>query len=73
MRMDRFLPSFADEMQKIAVTAALSKFTQKRKGRRPVRVQTVLDKERQEPDRHTVDNEPIEYEAGLGMADGPTG
>ena len=43
--MDRWLPSFMDELEKIAVSKDLSAFRQSRKGRRPLRVSTLMKKE----------------------------
>lgn len=45
MGMDRLLPAFMDELEKIAVSLRLSSFRQARKGRRPIRVSTLLKKE----------------------------
>lgn len=45
MDMDRIFTAFFDEMEKIAVSAHLSSFKQSRKGRRPIRVHTLLKKE----------------------------
>jgi len=41
------LPSFTEELEKIAVTTALSPFPQFRKGRRPIRVHNLLNNENQ--------------------------
>lgn len=45
MGMDRLLPGFFDEIEKIAVSQGLSSFKQSRKGRRPIRVHNMLKKE----------------------------
>lgn len=45
MGMDHLLPSFADEMIKIAVSVKGSPFRQTRIGRRPIRAETLLKKE----------------------------
>ena len=45
MGMDRLVPGFMDELEKIAVSMRLSSFRQARKGRRPIRVATMLKKE----------------------------
>jgi|WetSurSiteA1Bulk_404760.scaffolds.fasta_scaffold37384_2 hypothetical protein len=43
--MDRLLPGFMDEMEKIAISLRLSSFKQTRKGRRPIRVHNLMKKE----------------------------
>lgn len=75
--LEVFLPSFTDELEKIAVTTALSSFPQFRKGRRPIRVHNLLKNEDQRsrmdskveelekpPDKN------VEYEGGAGLQDG---
>lgn len=75
--LEAFLPSFTDELEKIAVTTALSSFPQFRKGRRPIRVHNLLKNEDQRsrmdskveelekpPDKN------VEYEGGAGLQDG---
>ena len=43
--MDRLLPAFVDELEKIAVSVRLSSFRKTRKGRRPLRISTLMKKE----------------------------
>ena len=43
--MDQWLPSFVDELEKIAVSRRLSHFPQERQGRRPIRVAKMIEKE----------------------------
>jgi len=71
------LVAYFDEMEKIAVTTALSSFPQFRKGRRPIRVHNLLKNEEQrsrmdskveELDKPADKN--IEYEGGAGLQDG---
>lgn len=75
--LEKLLPSFSDELEKIAITTALSSFPQFRKGRRPIRVDKMLKNENQRdrmdakveelerpPDKN------IEYEGGAGLQDG---
>lgn len=45
MGMDQLLPTFYDELAKIAVSVKGSSFRQTRKGRRPIRAATLLKKE----------------------------
>jgi hypothetical protein len=73
--MDRFLPGFFSELEKIAVSKRVSEFTQTRKGRRPIRVSTLLSKECANRDYASdqSDNEPSEYEHGSGMLEGGGG
>lgn len=45
MGMDRLVPAFMDELEKIAVSLRLSSFLQAQKGRRPIWASTLLKKE----------------------------
>jgi hypothetical protein len=74
--LDHYIPSFFDEMQKIAVTTSLSTFPQIRSGRRPIRVHNMLKKDQQvsladRPDdaeeRYKTPDKTVEYEGGSGM------
>ena len=75
--LEHLLPSFTDELEKIAVTTALSTFPQFRKGKRPIRVHNMLKNENQ---RDRMDSQVeelekpadknIEYEGGAGLQDG---
>lgn len=74
--LDRYIPSFFDEMQKIAVTTSLSAFPQMRSGRRPIRVHNMLKREQKvsladRPDeseeRYKTPEKAVEYEGGSGM------
>ena len=70
--MDHRIAAFSDELCKIAVTSGYSHFRQSRRGRRPVRVQTVLDRERRERDKTTeegVSEEARETESGSGFSE----
>lgn len=75
--LENLLPSFTDELEKIAVTTALSSFPQFRKGRRPIRVHNMLKNEnqrdRQDAKVEELERPPdknIEYEGGAGLQDG---
>ena len=75
--LENLLPSFTDELEKIAVTTALSSFPQFRKGRRPIRVHNMLKNEnqrdRQDAKEEELERPPdknIEYEGGAGLQDG---
>ena len=78
MAMDHLLPAFVDEMEKIAVSVRDSSFRQTRKGRRPIRVDTLLKKETafktetsENPEQTKDDAASYEAEAGSGMQEGP--
>ena len=45
MGMDRLLPGFMDELEKIAISRDLSSFRKGRGGRRPIRVHNMMKKE----------------------------
>lgn len=76
--MDHLLPGFYDEMAKIAVSVKGSPFRQTRKGRRPIRVDTLLKKETafklpdtaavkaNEKDPHATEGDAKDYEAEAG-------
>ena len=75
--LEKLLPSFSDELEKIAVTTALSSFPQFRKGRRPIRVHNLLKNENQRDRQDSKVEElekpsdkNIEYEGGAGLQDG---
>jgi len=80
--MDRRIAAFEDELEKIAVSIRMSHFIQTRKGRRPIRVGTLLKKEstyehpedetRKDDDRQPEPHE-VEVEGGRGLAEGPVG
>ena len=74
MLVDRLLPGFADEMEKIAVSSGLSHFQQQRRGRRPIRASKVLSKESRPNDQRNEDGkselDTSEAEGGQGLADG---
>lgn len=75
MRMESWLVSFADEMDKIAVSTQHSPFLQLRRGRRPLRVSTLLRKDEADPisvDRERRTEPNTEIEAGAGMQDAPS-
>ena len=80
MDMDHLLPAFCDEMAKIAVSVKGSSFRQTRKGRRPIRAETLLKKEtafklpgpaaikaREKDPYEGGDAEECESEAGSGL------
>ena len=76
MSMDRLIPYFFDELEKIAVCVSHSSFTQARKGRRPIRAHNVLTKEtafraaKDTEDSNATDAEDSkthEIEEGMGM------
>lgn len=76
MSMDRLIPYFFDELEKIAVCVSHSSFMQSRKGRRPIRAHNVLTKEtafkaaREAEDENTADaddSKSHEIEYGMGM------
>lgn len=67
MAMDRLLSGFFNELEKIAVSKQVAQFTQARKGRRPLRVSTLLAKESGYQTADQASNEPSEYEHGSGM------
>lgn len=85
MAMDQRLPAFLDEMEKIAVSVRDSSFRQTRRGRRPIRVETLLKKEtafktrsEEPPPDSKSENEQTgdtsasyEAEAGAGLQEGP--
>jgi hypothetical protein len=80
MGMDRRVTAFYDELEKIALSLGLSHFTQQRRGRRPMRVSTMLKKEspyvHPEDERQDQDKpEPrsFEIEGGKGYAEGGFG
>jgi hypothetical protein len=82
MGMDQRLTGLFDELEKLGVNKALSHFTQGRGGRRPIRVNKLLEKEqtfvKKEPDEDETDgaHEDVkdhEVEAGLGMSEGMEG
>ena len=60
------LNAFTDELQKIAVSTGNSDFMQTRKGRRPIRVQTLLARNSQDESSDESASD-IEHEAGPGM------
>lgn len=80
MSMDHLVPSLLDELEKIGVSYGHSPFPQLRKGKRPLRVDTLLSKDAPKPDykdlisedRIKPAEEGIEYEHGIGMEDGPS-
>lgn len=70
--MRQLLPSFTDEMTKIAVNVGLSAFRQNRKGRRPIRVQKMLDNEKAregKDDETSEEAKDMETEGGGGLSD----
>lgn len=78
MGMDHLLPGFYDELTKIAVSVKDSSFRQTRKGRRPIRVETLLKKETafklpntaaikaHEKDPYATEGDAKDYEAEAG-------
>lgn len=75
MGMDHLLPSFCHEMAKIAISVKGSPFRQTRKGRRPIRAETLLKKETSfnpaaikahEKDPHATEGDAKDYEAEPG-------
>ncbi len=81
MSMDRRLPAFYDELEKIAISVRDSSFMQTRTGRRPIRVHNLLKKEtahkvskmpEDRPDVGVSGNNAASYEseAGAGLRDG---
>lgn len=75
MVMDQRWPAFLDELEKIAVSVQQSPFPQTRRGRRPMRVTTMLgrtstlDDGPMEKKVGPSEPEPPEYEGGMGMQD----
>lgn len=72
MSMDHLLPSFVDEMQKIAVSKTNSPFVQTRIGRRPLRVHNIAKKESAlygtgDEEQSREEAKDTEAEAGRGM------
>jgi hypothetical protein len=71
--MDQWLPSFADELEKIAICVTHSSFMQARKGRRPIRAHNLLKKEtafKEDKDVQDASHEEAkdhEAEAGSGL------
>jgi len=75
MGMDQRLIGLFDELEKLGVNKALSHFTQGRGGRRPIRVNKLLEKEqaflqKKEDTDANEDGKDHEVEAGLGMGEG---
>lgn len=80
MGMDRRVAAFYDELEKIALSVGMSHFPQQRRGRRSMRVSTMLKKE--SPYVHTEDERPdqdkpeprsFEIEGGKGYAESGLG
>lgn len=74
MSMDQFLPSFIDELEKIAISKRDASFMQTRSGRRPIRAHTLLEKEtafKRPPKEGEDDNQAADHEIehGYGMED----
>jgi hypothetical protein len=71
MGMDRYIPALFDELEKIAISKKLSPFMQIRSETRPIRVATMLAKEKQDSgDRDVEDSKSLEVEGGQGIQDG---
>ena len=78
MSMDHLLPSFVDEMRKIAVSVKSSPFVQTRIGRRPIRVHNVAKRESAlygtgDEEKSREEAKDVEFEAGQGMQDAEVG
>ena len=76
MEFGQYIPSFVDELEKIAQTYGIGSFQQTRSGRRPIRVHNMLRKEApstEPPDateeRYKVSERGTEYETGSGMTE----
>jgi hypothetical protein len=76
MQLDLCMPSFVDELEKIAQTYGLGSFQQTRVGRRPIRVHNMLRKDmptQDKPDsaeeRYKPPERGVEYEGGSGMTE----
>lgn len=73
MGMDQILPSFLDELVKIAVSKRDASFMQTRSGRRPIRAHKLLEKETAFKRPPKVDDYDAgsghEYEYGSGMSE----
>jgi len=80
MWLDQLMPSFSDELEKLAVSTIISPFRKSRIGRPPIRVHTLLNNEnmRDRGDEPAMDREKpqpsaeIEYEGGSGIDEGRT-
>jgi hypothetical protein len=77
MGMDQLLPSFLDEFSKIAASSRVAGYLQARKGRRPIRAETLLKKDTtgaQKEEKEDGINEPdeSEREGGLGLLEDPS-
>jgi len=77
MRFDLCVPSFMDELEKIAHTYGLGGYQQTRAGRRPIRVHNLLRKDMPTKDipdaseeRYKQPERGVEYEGGSGMTEG---
>jgi hypothetical protein len=75
--MDQRLIGLFSELEKIGVNKGLSHFTQSRGGRRPIRVDKLLEKEKAflpkaQDDDASEDGKDHEMEGGLGMGEGAT-
>lgn len=78
MSMDRHLISFFDEFEKLGVSGALSHFQQTRSLRRPISVETLLEKEKafahkKDEDDNPEDHKNFEVEGGAGMTESAEG
>jgi hypothetical protein len=79
MVMDHLMPSFLDEISKIAASSQSAGYLQSRTGRRPIRAEKLLKKEtglqarKEEKDDGLNEPEDMERETGLGLADATGG